>query len=166
MAPDGSDELGFRFPRRFGILTTCLGDLEITDPAIEVLAVDDERARPIVLRRKLGQGAVYFLNSWAYPGAFDQDFGPGSTRKSPGLVGMIYRHIAKITRGDVWMTDDGDEPGQECEHINFSYFPEARIICLYNIDFNGTRAAWLHHFGKSERIALAPGEFRMMETAA
>jgi hypothetical protein len=162
-APDNSDELGFNFPRRFGILTTCMGDIEITDPQIEVLAVDDEQADALVLRRKLGAGAVYFLNSWAYPGAFDQDFGPGSTRTSPGLVGMIYRHIAKNARGNVWITDDGDEPRAECEYLNVSYFPEAGKICLYNIDFEKPHGAFLHSFGKQERVELKPGEFRVIE---
>jgi hypothetical protein len=162
-APDNSDELGFKFPRRFGILTVPMGDIEITDPNIEVLAVDDEEADPLVLRRKLGKGAVYFLNSWAYPGAFDQDFGPGSTRTSSGLVGMIYRHIAKNARGNVWITDDGDEPREECEYLNVSYFPEAKKICLFNIDFQEPHGAFLHAFGECERFELKPGEFRAIE---
>lgn len=163
-APENSTELGFKFPRRFGILTTCMGDIEITDPKAETLAVDDEQAYPLLLRRRYGKGAVYFLNSWAYPGALDQDFGPGSTSRSPGLIGMIYRHIAKLSRGNVWITDDKDEPGTECEHINFSYFPEAGKIYLYNIDFKKAHGAYLHHFGKTDRFALRPGEFRIMET--
>lgn len=162
--PDNNTELGFQFPRRFGILTTCMGNIEITDPNIEILAVDDEEADPLVLRHQYGKGSVYFLNSWAYPGAFDQDFGPGSTRRSPGLVGMIYRHIAGRVRGNVWITDDGVEPGTECEYINFSYFPEAKKICLFNIDFQQPRGFFLHAFDKCERMELNPGEFRMMDT--
>jgi hypothetical protein len=162
VAPENSTELGFKFPRRFGILTTCLGDIEITDPAAEILVVEDERAKPLLLRRKYGKGTVYFLNSWAYPGALDQDYGPGSTSRSPGLIGMIYRHIAKLSRGNVWITDDRQEPGIECEHITFSYFPEAGKIYLYNIDFKKSHGAYLHHFGKTERIELKPGEFRVM----
>lgn len=162
-APDNNSELGFAFPRRFGILATPMGNIEITDPDIEILAVDDEQANPLVLRHKYGKGEVYFLNSWAYPGAFDQDFGPGSTRHSPGLVGMIYRHIAKKARGHVWITDDGDEPGMECEYINVSYFPEAEKMCLFNIDFGQPHRFFLHAFGKCERVELKPGEFRMMD---
>jgi hypothetical protein len=56
-------ELRFRFPRRFGIMTTCLGDIEITDPTMETLVVDDEQADPLLLRRRHGKGTVYFLNS-------------------------------------------------------------------------------------------------------
>lgn len=162
-APRNNSELGFKFPRRFGILTTCLGDVEITNPEIEVLAVDDEQASPLVWRHRYGKGEVYFLNSWAYPGAFDQDFGPGSTRRSPGLVGMIYRHLAKRARGRVWMSEDGDEPGFECEYINYSYFPEAGKICLYNIDSENPHGATLHAFGKQEPFVLAPGEFRQID---
>jgi hypothetical protein len=163
-APDNNTELGFKFPRRFGILTICMGDIEITDPNIEVLAVDDEEADPLVLRHKYGKGQVYFLNSWAYPGAFDCDFGPGSTRNSPGLVGMIYRQIAKDSRGNVYITDDGEEVGEECEYLNYSYFPEAGKIYLYNIDSEKSHGGFLHHFGKSEQFDLAPGEFRQIDS--
>src|SRR5690606_37240488 len=31
--PHDSTELGVRYPRRFGIMTTRMGDIEITDPA-------------------------------------------------------------------------------------------------------------------------------------
>jgi hypothetical protein len=161
-APDNNDELGFKFPRRFGILTTCMGDIEVTDSNAEVLAVDDEEASPVVLRRRHGKGMVYFLNSWAYPGAFDQDYGPGSTRHSPGLVGYIYRHIAKNARGNVWISDNGEEPGFECEHINVSYFPEAGKIYLYNIDFGNSRQFYLHQFGVQQQVQLSPGEFRIL----
>jgi len=161
-APENSTVLGFKFPRRFGILTTCLGDIQITDQNAEVLAVDDEEADPVLLRRKYGKGTVYFLNSWAYPGALDCDFGPGSTSRSPGLIGMIYRHIAKLSRGNVWITDDRDEPGIECEYINYSYFPEAGKICLLNIDSKKSHGAFLHYFGKTEHFELEPGEFRLI----
>jgi hypothetical protein len=164
-APDNSEELGFKFPRRFGILTTCMGDIEITDPAIEVLAVDDEEADPLVLRHKYGKGTVYFLNSWGYPGALDCDFGPGSTRHSPGLVGMIYRHIAKNARGCVWITDDRDEPRAECEFVNFSYFPDAGKIYLFNIDFGQQHTVFVHYLDGCERITLGPGEFRVIDVA-
>lgn len=164
-APDNNEKLGFRFPRRFGILATPMGRIEIVDADIEVLAVDDEQAYPLVLRHKLGAGAVYFLNSWAYPGAFDQDFGPGSTRTSPGLVGMLYRHIAKNARGLVWITDDGDEPRTECEYLNVSYFPEAGKICLYNIDPARQHSVFLHAFGRCERVELQAAEFRMFEAS-
>lgn len=161
-APDNSNELGFEFPRRFGILSTPMGNIEITDPDIEILAVDDEQADPLVLRRTYGEGKVYFLNSWAYPGAFDQDFGPGSTRHSPGLVGMIYRHIAKNARGNVYITDDRDEPRKECRYINVSYFPESHEICLFNIDFQHSHRFFLHAFGQCEPIELQAGEFRVV----
>lgn len=161
-APVGNTELGFKYPRRFGILYTCMGNIEITDPNAEVLVVEDQLALPFLLRRKYGQGTVYFLNSWAYPGAYDQDFGPGSTLSSPGIVGMIYRYIAKNARGNVWITDDLDEPRSECEYINFSYFPEENKIYLLNIDYQQPRSFFLHAFGNTQRIELAAGEFKVM----
>lgn len=162
-APDGSEELGFKFPRRFGVLTTCMGDIEITDDSAEVLVVDDEEADPLVLRHKYGKGTVYFLNSWAYPGALDVDDGPGAKIDSPGLIGYIYRHIAHNMRGSVWISDDRNAPGKECEYINYSYFPEAGKICLLNIDFEKPHRFYLHHFGASEPIELGAGEFRQLD---
>ncbi len=163
-APDGTDELGFRFPRRFGIMSTCMGDIEITDPAAETLVVDDEEADPLLLRRRCGKGLVYFLNSWAYPGALDIDEGPGSTLDSPGLVGMIYRHIALKARGSVWITDDRETPGLACNHIGFSFFPQAGRICLHNIDLSRPHRFFLHQAGRTDAVELAPGEFSMRQS--
>lgn len=163
-APHGSSELGFEFPRRFGIMGTSKGEIEITDPTIETLVVDDEMAEPILLRRKLGKGQVYFLNSWSYPGALDQDYGPGATIDSQGLIGMIYRHIANENRGSVWITDDGKIVGKECEYVNFSYFPDSGQICLQNIDMDESHEFVLHQGGKEERITLAPNEFKLHES--
>ncbi len=163
-APDRKGELGFGLPRRFGILTTCMGDLEVLDPTAEALVVDDEGMEPVLLRRRCGKGSVYFLNSWSYPGAMDIDEGPGATIGSPGLIGMIYRHIARNARGHVWITDDREDAGPECQYIACSYFPQAGKICLLNIDFETPRRCFVHHFGVSDAVELQPGEFRTMET--
>ena len=163
-APRESEVLGIKFPQRFGIMQTCLGDLEITDPSAEVLLVEDEQADPLLLRRQHGKGTVYFLNSWAYPGALDINIGPGSTVESPGLIGLVYRHIARANRGSVWITDDRQDAGRECEYVNVSYFPKAGRICLYNIDFERPHNCFLHHSGAREPIELGAGEFRMVDT--
>ena len=160
-APRGSDELGIRFPRRFGIMETCLGDIDVVDPAAQVLLVEDERAEPLLLRRRHEKGTVYFLNSWAYPGALDRDVGPGSTVNSPGLVGLIYRHIARTNRGRVYITDDGLDAGTNCQYVCVSHFPEAEKTYLYNIDFEHPRHIHLHRDGQPTPIDLAPGEFRL-----
>ncbi|NLF22903.1 MAG: hypothetical protein GX590_07045 [Lentisphaerae bacterium] len=160
-APDGVNGLGFSFPRRFGVLTTSIGEIEITDPAAEVLVVDDEQASPLLLRRRHGKGQVYFLNAWAYPGAFDRDYGPGATIDSPGLIGQVYRHIAAQCRGSAWITDDEVMPGRVCEHIAFSVFPQCGRIYLYNIDFDHPQRFHLHRrHGASEAVELAPSELR------
>jgi hypothetical protein len=163
-APHGCSELGFKFPRRFGIMGTPMGDIEITDPAARTLVVDDEEARPLLLRRSYGKGEVFFLNSWAYPGALDVDDGPGATLDSKGLIGAVYQTLAKLSRGNVWITDDRDSPGAECEYITFSYFPEAGKICLLNVDFDRPHAFFLHHFGVADPVELAPSEFRVLES--
>lgn len=162
-APDDKGELGFKFPRRLGILAIRMGDIEITDPAVEVLATDDEDFLPVLLRRRLGKGQVYFLNTWAYPGATDADFGPGAERNSPGLTGYVYRHIARQVRGAVWITDDGLDAGPECDFVSFSYYPEDGTVCLLNIDFKNSHSVFVHRSGRHEKVDLAPGAFRLIK---
>jgi len=159
-APRGSRELGIVFPQRFGIMETCLGEIEITDPAMETLLVEDEHAEPLLLRRTYGEGQVYFLNSWAYPGALDANIGPGARLSSPGLIGMVYRHIAERHRGTVWITDDRQRAGAECDYLNVSYFPASGQVFLYNIDFERPHRCFLHHGTAADPVTLAPGEFR------
>lgn len=164
-APDRRGELGFEFPRRFGILTVCMGDIEITDSAVEILAVDDEEMRPVLLRRRCGRGTVYFLNTWAYPGATDADYGPGAVVDSPGLVGYVWRHIARQNRGRVYITDDGVDAGSECDFVAYSYFPESGKICLQNIDFARPHRVILHRPEQTAPVELSPGEFRLLAAA-
>lgn len=165
-APDRKGELGFEHPRRFGILCVCMGDIEMMDPAMEVLAVDDEEKKPVLLRRRCGKGTVYFLNTWAYPGATDADFGPGATNDSPGLAGYVYRHIARQHRPSVWISDDQQDAGTECAFINYSHFPQDGAICLHNIDFDHPHRVFLHAHDKVTPIELAPAEFRLLNSPA
>jgi len=160
-APDAKGELGFTFPRRFGIMSTCVGNLEVTDPAVEFLAVDDEDMNAaVLLRRRLGKGEVYFLNTWAYPGATDADYGPGAEIDSPGLAGYVYQHIARKVRGTFWITDDSPS-GQECQFINWSYFPQSGHLCFQNIDFDHPHRFVLHHQNGRQEISLEPGAFSL-----
>lgn len=161
-APGRKGDLGFEFPRRFGIFMTCLGDMEILDPATEILAVDDEEMRPLLIRRRCGRGTVYFLNSWSYPGALDRDEGPGGTPGSPGLIGFIYRHIARENHGSVWITSGEGYPVDTLDFIAYSYFPEDDVICLQNIDFRTERSFILHHHGRTTPVCLEPGAFQML----
>lgn len=157
-------ELGFFFPRRFGIMQTCLGDIEVVDEKTEVLVVEDESMKPVLLRRRLDKGTVYFLNSWSYPGVMDHDEGPGGTIGSRGLIGAIYAYIAQRNRGHVWITTDGETIGSECDYVCYSYFPEDGRICLQNIDLERSRSVYLHHFGVQDRVDLKPGEFRFVQS--
>jgi hypothetical protein len=102
------------------------------------------------------------LNSWAYPGAINQDEGPGSTIDAPGLIELIYRTIATGNRADVWITDDGINTEKECEYISFSHFKKENRIYLYNIDFKQSHTFYLHSLGDKEEIILTPGEFRIL----
>ena len=161
----GSDALGVRFPRRFGIVAVSRGDIEIVDPAVETLVVDDEEGYPLLIRRPCGAGEVYFLNSWAHPGAWEQDDGPGGRGGSSGLMGCVMRHLARLSRGDVWISDDGVDPGPACDFVAFSHFPDAGRICLQNVDFELPRTFVLHRFGRQEAVTLAPAEFRLLDSA-
>jgi hypothetical protein len=139
-----------------------MGEIEITDPLAEILAVDDEEMEPLLLRRRLGKGMVYFLNSWSYPGALDSDEGPGSHIGSPGLIGYIYRHIAKENRGTVWIEPVDANGEGELDYIAYSNFPESRTICLQNIDFKNPHRCSLHEPSGSRVMELAPAEFRLV----
>jgi hypothetical protein len=158
--------LGLAVPRRYGIMAAALGNLEIVDPsAVEVLAADDEQFRPFILRCKSGQGTVFFINSWAYPGALNTDDGPGCTVDSKGLMGLLYGYIGQISRGHVWITGpDAVHPDGDCEYIAYSYFPDAGKICLQNVDFKNPRRCILHQFGDVDPIELAPAEFRILNS--
>lgn len=159
IAPDDKGTLGFQFPRRFGVMGTSLGNIEIVDPNHEVLVVEDEEMEPLLIRRNYGKGTVYFLNSWSYPGALNADYGPGGVTDSPGLIGMIYRHIARSVRGTVWITDDGVDAGKECQYVSCSYFPEDGSICLLNTDFKKPHTVILHQKEHSQSVTLQPMEF-------
>jgi len=82
-----------------------------------------------------------------------------------GLMGLLYGYIASSTRGHVWITgQDSAHPDTDCEHIAYSYFPDAGKICLQNIDFKNPRHCILHQFGDVTPIELAPAEFRILDT--
>ncbi len=163
-APYDSIGPGFNFPRRFGVMMARMGNIEITGSEVKTLVVDDEEGSPILLRHTLGKGEVFFLNTWDYPGGLNRDEGPGGFINSKGLIGTIYRYIAQLSRGSVWITDNQQEPGAECEYINYSYFPGTDTICLLNIDFKRKHRFFLHHFGIVDRIEISPSEFRTLKT--
>ncbi len=159
-APDSRNTLGFSFPRRFGTMMTCLGELEFVDSNYEVLVVEDEEMEPLLIHRRVGKGGVYFLNSWAYPGALECDIGPGATLDSPGLIGMLFRHLAERFRGSTWITDEGRSAGPECQYISHAYFPEDGTVCLQNIDFRKPHRFFFHDAsGRVEAMELAPAQF-------
>ena len=126
-----------------------------------VLLVDDEQSYPLLLRRKCGKGEVLFLNCWAYPGAWEEDGGPGGRVGSTGLIGHIYRYLAKASRGTVYITDPkSDEPGRECEYIAYSYFPASGDICIQNVDFGKAHTFVLHTPSGEQTIKLPAAVFR------
>ena len=157
--------LGLKARRRYGIMGMPLGDLEYTQAKenYESLAIDDEGARPVIVRCKRGKGEVYFMNFWHYPYEANRDDGAGAVKDSKGLVGELYSHVARATRGNVWITgSDFTTPDEDCDWINYSYFPEAGRICLMNLDYDRERKCVMHWFGEKEFITLKPGEFRLM----
>ena len=79
--------LGLKARRRYGIMGMPLGELEFTGPKenYEVLAIDDEAARPVIVRCMAGKGQVYFLNTWSYPYAANLDEGAGAVERRPAV---------------------------------------------------------------------------------
>ena len=85
------------------------------------------------------------LASWAYPGAYDVDYGPGAPHASTGMIGDIYKYIAKISRPDVYITGaDMENPDRECEYVSHSYFPDSGKICMFNVDFEKSHQVFLN----------------------
>ncbi len=161
---DGDGRLGFKFPRRFGIDFVHRGLVDIVDPKAEVLVVDDEESSPLLISHRLGKGETLFLNSWAYPGAWLEDYGPGSRLDSVGLIGHVYRYLAMQTKGKVWISDPGsDEPGRQCGFIAYSFFPDSGDICLHNIDFSRSHTFTLHTPKGDETVKLPPAVFRRIK---
>lgn len=150
--------------RGFGVFWGKLGDLEITDPDMETLLFDAESCVPILLRRRLGGGEVFFLNSWLYPGAYADNCATRARPDDTGMIGTIFEYIAKITRSEVYVTGvGGDVPDRECSYVNFSYFPECGTVCLFNVDFVRPHTFDLHCFGRTETIILAAQELRLLK---
>lgn len=158
--------LGLRSRRRYGHMGTRLGTVEYTGPAenYEVLACDDEAARPVIIRAKKGKGEVFFLNIWEYPSVANRDLGAGATNDSKGLIGELYSYIARISRGNVWITGpDFEKPDEDCNWIVYTYHPSSGRIFFLNLDFDNERKCVLHWFGEKDFITLLPGEFRIIE---
>ena len=139
-----------------------LGEIEIVDQNVTPLVVDDERGRPVLLQHRLGDGEVYFLNVWEFPGALNADDGPGARLDSKGLIGTIYQYLAEASRGNVWISEAETSSGEDCEYIAYSYFPESGDICLQNVDFECPRCCTLHVDGVPEHIQLEPAELRIL----
>lgn len=155
--------LGFAMSRHFGVFGAPLGDIEITDPDAETLLFDHESCIPFLLRHRCGEGETFFLNSWYYPGAFADEQGPRATVDGVGPVGAVWRYLAKLTRGDVYITErGGDDPGAECSFVNLSHFDASAKTLLFNIDFERPHTIDLHRAGAVETVELAPQELRIL----
>ncbi len=159
--------LGIAARRRFGYMMLPLGDLEYTNPAsdYEPLAVDDETLRPFILRCRSGKGEVFLMNWWAYPSAANDDVGVGAEEGGPGLVERLYRYVAKISRGHVYVTGpDFENPDADCDYIVCSYFPDEGKVYLLNLDYENERKCVLQQFGDKDFITLAPAELRIVDS--
>lgn len=159
--------LGFVARRRWGYMELPLGEIEYTGPEsdYEMLAVDDEEAKPFIIRAKSGKGEVFFMNWWGYPAAANLDLGCGAKTGSAGMVGKLYQYVAKISRGHVFITgEDFENPDEDCSHIICSYFPDEGKIYLLNLDYENERKCVLQQFGDKDFITLAPAEFRIVDS--
>ncbi len=161
------NKVGFVARRRWGYMGVPLAEVAYTGRPedYEVLAADDEAERPVVVEIKKGKGRVVLLTAWAYPAAVNQDWGCGARVEQRGMMGEIYRYVAKLGRGNVYITGpDFENPDAECDYIAYSYFPDAGRICLLNLDYEKPHGFVLHQFGDKERLTLGPGEFRLLDS--
>lgn len=157
------NELGVNALRHYGVFHGLLGDIEVLNKEAETLLFDHESCIPLVLRLPKGKGEVYFLNSWYYPGAYANEYGPYSEEGGSGMIDAVLKLIASKSKPQVYITEVGkDEPGEECAYINYSYFPDDGRICLYNIDFEKTHSIELHTPEGSREIALGGQEMRLI----
>ena len=158
--------LGFVARRRFGYMALQLGDLEYVAPKenFTPLAIDDEVCDPFILRCKSGRGEVFLMNWFGYPVAANMDVGCSSEQADVGMVGYLYKYVARIAHGDVYITGpDFVNPDEDCNWVVYSYFPEGGKICMLNLDYDHERKFVLNWFGEKDFITLAPGEFRQMD---
>lgn len=153
----------FAFPRarKFGVFLSRLGELEITGKP-EVIAVEDEEFRPLLLLNRLGKGKVYFLNTWEYPGAMENNEGPGALLDNVGFIGEVFKKIAMDCQGPVRISDDGVGPGSECSYIAYSHFESNGKTYLLNNDFDKAHTFFLHRGKKMDKIKLKATEFRVI----
>ena len=122
-------------------------------------------AWPVIVRCKSGKGEVFFVNTWCYPAAAEKDEGAGEYIGSDGLMTCLYKYVASISRGDVYMAaKGGDLPDHECRYVICSYFPEEGKTYLKNIDFRKPHTFDLKVFGKVTTVTLAPAEMRILPT--
>lgn len=164
LARDEKKIMDYPWNHHYGACFTHLGELEITGE-IDMILVDDEQFQPFLIRHRCGKGEVFFLNSWEYPGAFSDsgDWADGSSIHSNGPVGELYKYLAKRARGGVWITDDGEQVGEACKKITFSYFPSTDKVYLLNCDFASAQTFFLHFHGEIRRLTLQSAEFRVEE---
>ncbi len=160
------NDMGLKLARRLGIIAAPLGELEYTNPedCYEVLSVDDEDMRPVILRCRSGKGEVYFVNTWCYPGALNLNNGAGAFDDDRGLMDYLYEYVALQGRGHAWITGpDFEKPDEDCKWIIFSYFPDGGKVCFLNLDYDHPRQCVLHYFGDKKFITLQPGEFMQLD---
>ncbi len=74
-----------------------LANLELC--GAEVVAIDADNGKPLVVCHKVGKGKVYLFTAWAYPG--HQDF--------QSTAASWIAHLAEENRGDVYVEDPSGE---------------------------------------------------------
>ena len=159
--------LGFVARRRFGFMCLPLGKLEYVAPKenFEDLAVDDEDAEPFIVRCKSGKGEVFLMNWWGYPAVANMDVGCGAEIADVGMVGYLYQYVAKLGRGNVWITgQDFENPDEDCGWIVYSYFPDEGKVYMLNLDYERERKCVLQQFGDKDFITLKPAELRIIDS--
>ena len=108
----------------------------------EVAASD---GTPLLVSQKVGAGQVYLLLTWEYPG-------------KPSLC-SLYKKALRTLAGRVEQRVTL-APGPDAESISYAVYADA--LCLLNVDCRTNRVAGITAQGRTERIPLRPGEFKIL----
>jgi len=112
------------------------------DVAVEVAAAD---GTPLLVSQAVGQGKVYLLLAWEYAG-------------KASLCGL-YRQALRVLAGRVEQRATL-APGPDAAAVSYAVYGDT--LYLLNIDCRAPRVAELAVRGRTERVPLAPGEFKIL----
>ena len=108
----------------------------------EVAAAD---GTPLLVSQAVGQGKVYLLLAWEYAGK----------ASLCGLYKQVLRTLAERVEQRATLA-----PGPDAAAVSYAVYGD--MLYLLNIDCRASRVAEFAVRGRTERVPLAPGEFKIL----